>query len=312
VMALVRSEERGPRAPLLSSNRWYRLVRHLTGYIFLAPMIVILGLFVVFPIVYVLYLSLFRVDLLAGTWTFAGLDNYRYLLEDMKVRYALRNTITYAAVVVPTQTVIALLLAAILNTGIRGREFFRVAYFVPTVTSSAVLTLIFMWMYSKTGLLNAILNRLGLPGYDWLNDPRIALVSIMIMNIWSTVGQYMVIYLAALQDIPRTLYEAARVDGASWWQQLRYVTLPMLKPATNFVVIMGIIGTLQLFDQAFIFSDGSGGPNNATLTMVLYIYQNAFRNFDFGYAGALSFVLAVVIMIGTVLYRALAGEGRYR
>lgn len=95
-------------------------------------------------------------------------------------------------------------------------------------------------------------------------------------------------------------------------EQLRYVTLPMLKPATNFVVIMGIIGTLQLFDQAFIFSDGSGGPNNATLTMVLYIYQNAFRNFDFGYAGALSFVLAVVIMIGTVLYRALAGEGRYR
>ena len=308
----VRREEGDRCAPLRSSSRGYRLGRHLAGYTFLAPMIIVMGVFVVFPILYVLYLSLFRVDLLAGTWTFAGLDNYRYLLEDVKVRYALRNTITYAAVVVPTQTVIALLLAAILNTGIRGREFFRVVYFVPTVTSSAVLTLIFVWMYSKTGLLNAILNRLGLPGYDWLNDPRIALVSIMIMNIWSTVGQYMVIFLAALQDIPRTLYEAARVDGAGWWPQLRYVTLPMLKPATNFVVIMGIIGTFQLFDQAFIFSDGSGGPNNATLTMVLYIYQNAFRNFDFGYAGALSFVLALIIMIGTVLYRALAGEGRYR
>ncbi|PMB30340.1 sugar ABC transporter permease, partial [Fischerella thermalis CCMEE 5319] len=173
--------------------------------------------------------------------------------------------------------------------------------------SSAVLTLIFMWIYNTDGLLNDFLAFVGLPTYNWLGDPAVALKGIMIMNIWSTAPFYMVIYLAALQDIPQSLYEAAELDGANDWQKFIYVTIPMLKPVTFFVVAMGIIGTFQLFDQSYIFSNGNGGPNNATLTVVLLIYQAVFRNLQMGYGAAIAFLLAMVIVIITLVQRRIFG-----
>nr|WP_026087423.1 sugar ABC transporter permease [Chlorogloeopsis fritschii] len=287
--------------------RW-KIKEDLPGYLFMMPAILVLGTFVVLPIIWAVFLSLHKVQLLGGIkYEFIGLRNFTRLVEDERVWIALKNTAEYVAIVVPTQTVLALVLAVTLNSGIRGKNLWRILYFLPTVTSSAVLTLIFMWIYNTNGLLNDVLAFLGLPTYNWLGDPAVALKGIMIMNIWSTAPFYMVIYLAALQDIPQFLYEAAELDGANDWQKFIHITIPILKPVTFFVVAMGIIGTFQLFDQSYIFSNGTGGPNNATLTVVLLIYQAVFRNLQMGYGAAIAFLLAVVIITITLIQRRLFG-----
>ncbi|WP_413199020.1 carbohydrate ABC transporter permease [Nostoc piscinale] len=287
--------------------RW-NLTENLAGYLFLAPTLLVLGTFVVLPILYAVFLSLHKVQLLGGIeYQFIGFRNFSRLVEDERVWIALKNTAEYVAIVVPSQTILALVLAVTLNSGIRGKNWWRILYFLPTVTSSVVLTLIFMWIYNTDGLLNDVLAFVGLPTYNWLGDPNVALKGIMIMNIWSTAPFYMVIYLAALQDIPQKLYEAAELDGANTWQQFIYITIPILQPVTFFVVAIGIIGTFQLFDQSYIFSGGTGGPNNATLTLVLLIYQAVFRNLQMGYAAAIAFLLALVIITITLIQRRLFG-----
>lgn len=286
-------------------NRWQNAI----GYLFLSPALMVLIVFVVLPILYALFLSAHRVQLLGEiSYKFVGWRNFSRLLEDDRVWIALRNTANYVAIVVPSQTILALLLAVTLNAGIKGKTWWRIIFFLPTITSSAVLTLIFMWIYNSNGLLNAVLAFLGLPTYNWIGDPAVALQGIMIMNIWSTAPFFMVIYLAALQDISASVYEAATVDGANSWQKFWFITLPLLKPVTFFVTTMGVIGTFQLFDQSYIFSNGSGGPNNATLTVVLLIYQYVFRDLQMGYAAAIAFLLAVVIIGITVLQRQLFGR----
>lgn len=292
-------------------NRRWKIQDSLVGYLFMMPTILVLGTFVLLPIFYAVFLSLHKVQLLGGIdYEFIGLRNFQRLLTDGRVGIALKNTAEYVVIVVPSQTILALVLAVTLNSGIRGKNWWRILYFLPTVTSSAVLTLIFMWIYNTDGLLNDFLSFLGLPTYNWLGDPRVALKGIMIMNIWSTAPFYMVIYLAALQDIPQRLYEAAEIDGANWWQKFIYITIPLLQPVTFFVVAIGIIGTFQLFDQSYIFSGGTGGPNNATLTVVLLIYQTVFRYLQMGYAAAIAFLLAVIIIIVTILQRQLFGGER--
>ncbi|MFS0513431.1 carbohydrate ABC transporter permease [Nostoc sp. UIC 10607] len=293
-----------------SNPRW-NITENLAGYMFMMPTILVLGTFVVLPILYAVFLSLQKVQLLGGIeYEFIGFRNFTRLAEDERVWIALRNTAEYVAIVVPTQTILALILAVTLNSGIRGKNWWRILYFLPTVTSSAVLTLIFMWIYNTDGLLNDFLTFVGLPTYNWLGDPAVALKGIMIMNIWSTAPFFMVIYLAALQDIPQTLYEAAELDGANGWQQFIHITLPLLKPVTFFVVAVGVIGTFQLFDQSYIFSGGTGGPNNATLTVVLLIYQAVFRNLQMGYAAAIAFLLAAVIIAITLIQQRLFGGER--
>ncbi|XHX78148.1 MAG: carbohydrate ABC transporter permease [Stenomitos frigidus ULC029] len=282
-----------------------------TGYLFMAPTILIAGVFLLLPIGYAVALAFQKVQLLGEvSYRFVGLKNFARMAQDDRVWIALKNTAEYVAIVVPLQTVLALTLALILNSQIKGRSWFRVAFFLPTVTSSAVLTLIFMWIYNRNGLLNGILSFLHLPTHNWLGDPAVALKGIMIMNVWSTAPLFMVIYLAALQGVPETLYEAAMLDGANRWEKFLYITLPFLQPVTFFVIVMGIIGTFQLFDQSYIFSAGSGGPNNSTLTIVLLIYQYAFKNLDMGYALALTLVLAAVLMLSTIIQRALFKEER--
>jgi len=289
-------------------NPKWNITENLAGYLFMTPTILVLGTFVVLPILYAVFLSLQKVQLLGGIeYEFIGFRNFTRLVEDERVWIALRNTAEYVAIVVPSQTVLALILAVTLNSGIRGKNSWRILYFLPTVTSSAVLTLIFMWIYNTDGLLNDFLAFVGLPTYNWLGDPAVALKGIMLMNIWSTAPFYMVIYLAALQDIPQTLYEAAELDGANGWKQFIHITIPLLKPVTFFVVAIGVIGTFQLFDQSYIFSAGTGGPNNATLTVVLLIYQAVFRNLEMGYAAAIAFLLAAIIIVITLIQRRLFG-----
>lgn len=292
--------QRQPRSPVRET---------LVGYLFMSPALLVLGTFTVLPILYAIFLSFQHVQLLGGiAYEFVGFRNFARLAEDDRVWIALKNTAEYVAIVVPAQTILALLLAVTLNAGIKGKRWWRIIYFMPTVTSSAVLTLIFMWIYNTNGLLNNFLALIRLPTYNWLGDPAVALKGIMLMNIWSTAPFYMVIYLAALQDLPRSVYEAAEIDGATEWQKFFSITLPLLKPVTFFVVAMGIIGTFQLFDQSYIFSSGSGGPNNATLTVVLLIYQYVFRDLQMGYAAAIAFLLATVIILVTLVQKQVFGS----
>jgi multiple sugar transport system permease protein len=281
-----------------------RVREALTGYSFMIPTLLVMGTFVILPILYALFLAFHKVRILGDfSYRFIGFKSFIRMVADERVWIALKNTAEYVAIVVPIQTILALILALILNSKIKGKNGFRIIFFLPTVTSSAVLTLIFMWIYNSNGLLNNFLALFGLPTYNWIGDPGVALKAIMIMNIWSTAPFFMVIYLAALQDIPVSLYEAATLDGVSKWDQFISITVPLLKPVTFFIVVMGVIGTFQLFDQSYIFSAGSGGPNNSTLTVVLLIYQYAFKSLDMGYAAALALMLAAVIMIATLIQR---------
>jgi multiple sugar transport system permease protein len=298
-MLQIRRRRRNPRL---------NITENLSGYLFITPTILVIGTFVVLPILYAVFLSLHKVQLLGEIkYQFIGFRNFTQLVDDERVWIALSNTLQYVVVVVPSQTILALILAVTLNSGIRGKNWWRIIYFLPTVTSSAVLTLIFMWIYNTDGLLNDFLAFLRLPTYNWLGDPAVALKGIMVMNIWSTAPFYMVIYLAALQDISQTLYEAAELDGANEWQKFIRITVPLLKPVTFFVMAVGVIGTFQLFDQSYIFSNGNGGPNNATLTIVLLIYQAVFRNLQMGYAAAIAFLLAAVIITTTLVQRRFFG-----
>ncbi|PLR76464.1 sugar ABC transporter permease [Bacillus sp. V3-13] len=280
------------------------------GYTFMTPALFVLLLFIIGPIFYIIFLSFHKVQLLGNiSYDFVAFDNFTRILDDTRAKIALWNTFKYVIIVVPCQTLLALILAATLNAGLKGQTFFRIVYFLPTLTSSAVLTLIFMWMYNKEGLINNVLDFIGLPTYNFLGDPNIALNAIMIMNIWSTAPFFMVIYLAALQGIPDSLYEAAELDGANVFHKFWHITVPNLRPVTSFVAIMGLIGTFQLFDQSYIFSAGSGGPDNSTLTVVLLVYQYAFKTLGtMGYAAALSFLLALVILIATLLQRKFSKE----
>jgi multiple sugar transport system permease protein len=201
--------------------------------------------------------------------------------------------------VVPTQTLLALLLALAVNQEIPARGFFRAAFYIPAITSSVVTSVIFLWIYSKPGLLNYLLSGFGVVGPDWIGSPKYALSAIMALNVWTTSGYFMVAFLAGLQSIPTTLYEAARVDGAGAWARFRYITVPSLKPTLFFVVTLGLIGSFQVFDQIYMMS--AGGPVNATTTLSYFIYISAFRYFRFGYAAAAAVMLFVIILLVTRL-----------
>lgn len=282
------------------------------GWSFLTPALVIVSVFVFASVVFAIYLSFNKVNLFTGEYEFVGFKNYTRVFTDAQSKIAFKNTLTFAAVVVPIQTIVSLVMAAVLNSKIRGRFQFRVIFFLPTLASSAALTMIFMFLFSVTGPVNSIALDLGIidEAINFLNDPDFSLKVIMAMNIWSTVPFYMTIYLAALQDIPKTTYEAAQIDGANAFQRFIYVTVPQVKSVTTFVILMGIIGTLQMFDQAFIFSNGSGGPENSTLTVALLIYRNAFGTSNtMGFAAALAIVLAILILVLSLSAKKINREG---
>ncbi len=273
----------------------------IAAYILLSPYLFVFLVFNVFAIAYALYLSFTYFDLFSPP-RWIGLGNYLYLLRDnLFLQKAIPNTLKYVAVVVPVQTVISLLLAFALDQEIKFRRFFRTLFYVPSVTSSVVISLIFLWLFKKTGVINQIL---GL-SIDWLTSPTFALPTIMIVNIWATTGTMMVIFLAGLQDIPVTYYEAAMIDGANRWQMLRHITIPLLRPVIFFVVTMGVIGCFQVFDQIYVMT--AGGPLDSTTTIAYLIYKWAFQSTTpfMGRASAVAFVLAGMILLVTVIQRRL-------
>jgi multiple sugar transport system permease protein len=275
------------------------------GYMFIAPALIFFAIFTVYPVFYGAFLSLFRIRTVnIDDRTFVGLDNFAKVIGADDFHTALWNTARFAFFVVTLQTILALLLAVAVNQKIKGRTFFRTAFFFPSISSSVVISIIFLWVFNKFGLLNYFLSLIGINGPVWVDDPNTALPAIMGLNIWTTAGTMMVIYLAAIQDIPGHLYEAASVDGATPVQQFFKITVPMIAPTTFFIVTLGLIGTFQMFDQAFVISAGSGGPEKSTLTAVFYIYQQAFKERNsMGVACAGAVVLFAIIFVLTLIQR---------
>ena len=259
------------------------------AWLFLGFPLMLITIFVFFPIAYSFFISFFDWNLVTNQRNFIGLGNYTKLFGDSLFWKSTRNTVFYTIGVVPIQTFLALFLAFVMNQKIRGRAFFRVAFYIPAITSSVVTSTLFIALFSKQGIVNQLS---GLDN-DWLTNPRTAMLTIMANNIWTTSGYFMVSFLAGLQSIPDSLYEAARIDGASTWQQFWKITVPMVRPVTYFVLVLGLIGCFQVFDQIFIMS--AGGPVNSTTTMSYYVYVNGFKYFKLGYAAAAAIVLAVLI-----------------
>jgi multiple sugar transport system permease protein len=323
----------------------------LWGWLFVSPMVVVLGLFLVLPIVMALWVSLLHWDgqsnPFSGQADFAGLDNYRTLftvdgLDRTLFATALRNNAYYVLLTVPLQTGLALGLALIVNQKIiRGRGALRTMFFFPSVTSSIAVSTVFLFLFQGSGAVNGLLSWIGVKGpnwfsdqrgvlslvlgglgvvdpdrpagllaqhsalglswFQWLSGPSVAMCTIILLSVWTTSGTFMVIFLAALQDIPRELEETAALEGVNRRQLLRYVTLPALRPVLFLVLTLGLISTWQVFDQVYVM--GQGAPGNTTLTPAFLSYSSGFDNADFGQGAAIAFVLLVLILVLTALQR---------
>jgi multiple sugar transport system permease protein len=275
---------------------WQQPRKWISGYLFAGPAIILIIIFSLVAIVFSLYVSFFQYDVISQNRPFVGLANYREaLFKDRLFWTSLKNTTYYVIGVVPGITIIAFLLALAGHNVRRGRGAFRTIYILPSITPAVAMALVWVWMYSPRGMFNQILGAFGITGPNWLMDFRLAMPSVIIMSIWLSVGYYTVIYLAGMADIPPEFYDAARVDGASSWQEIRYVTIPLLRNVTSFVTITLGIFAFQVFQQVYIMT--RGGPGDATVTMQLLIFRNGFQYFRMGYAAAISWLLFVVIFI---------------
>jgi multiple sugar transport system permease protein len=277
----------------------------LFGYAALIPYTVGFLVFVAGPLLYSLWLSFNNYQILKSP-SWVGLDNYRSLVDDPLFWKSLQNTAIYSLVSVPLGVVIGYTIALLLNQKVFGLSFWRTIYYVPSIVPVLATSYLFSWMFnSDVGLVNLWLKGIGIRGPNWFGDPSWALPTFIIISLWGA-GGGMVLYLAAMQGVPTTLYDAAKVDGASAWQRLWNVTIPMTSPTVLFMFMMGIIGSFQVFTQVFVIS--GGGPVNATLMYVLYLYMNGWQFFKMGYAAALAWVLFALILVLTLLTLKLSGR----
>lgn len=270
-----------------------------TAWGFLAPSLIHLIVFTAGPLLFALFISFHRWDLLDPVKPFVGLGNYAELMRDRSFLNALVNTALYS-LYVPVTMVLALGAALALNQPLRGIGALRTIVFMPYVASFVALAIVWQWMFNYDfGLLNRLLSGVRLPPIDWLGDPRTALAAVMVVSAWVQLGYQMVIYLAALQGIPETLYEAARLDGADYWQRFRHITVPLLRPATIYILVTGIIWSFQVFTLIYVMTEG--GPLHSTEVVVYQIYQNAWEFRRMGYAAAMSWILFGLLFFVTLL-----------
>lgn len=276
--------------------------------VFLLPWLLTFGIFALYPLVDSFWVSFTRYNPIQGPPVFIGLDNYARLLRDPVFWTSLRNTLIFVVGTIPLTTVGALLVALALNRHLPMKALFRAAWFMPTIVSMVVVSLVFKNFYSPFGFLNAIAKLLGFSGHPWLQDPNTALGAVMLMDVWAAVGYYAVIFLAGLQAIPAELYEAAALDGGSGWRKHWHITLPLLKSTTLFILVINTIRSFQVFIEIFVMT--RGGPLNSTLTTVYYLYDRAFNSFELGYASALAWALFAVTLGASLVYvRVLRNRG---
>lgn len=269
------------------------------GYLFILPAFLIIGIFSLYPIINGLFLSFCSWDGL-GEVKFNGIENYIAMCSDEVFGTALLNTLIFVVGTVPAIVVLSLLFAYLLNQKIVGKKLFRSIYFLPSVTSGVAIAMIWKWIFNDTtGLLNSFLYFLGLDPVNWITSSQFSLLSVMIMSVWKSLGTNIIIMLAALQGVPRDLYEAAGMDTKSGFQKLIHITVPMISPTIFLIMVMSVINAFQAFDQVLALT--AGGPGNSSMVVVLYIYNQAFKNFNMGYASTLAYALFLIILAVTVI-----------
>jgi multiple sugar transport system permease protein len=292
---------------------WRQMRKQWSAYLFLAPTMILFGIFTVAAVIYAFYLSFHEWNILEPAKPFVGLDNYSRLLGDERFGGAIVNTLYYTAASVPLTMGLGLLIALLLNNQIRARGFFRTLFYLPVVTPLVIAAIIWKWVYNGDfGLLNYYLIQLGVIDEPllWLADPNLAMPAVIITSVWKSVGFSMVVYLAGLQSIPEDFYDAAKVDGAVGWQRLKDITIPLLSSTTLFLAVVSVLGAFQVFTEIFIMTNG--GPLGRTTTIVYHIYQTAFKFFDMGYASAMAFgMFAMMFVFTLVQLRVMRGEVEY-
>lgn len=280
--------------PIVNKSK-FKIDSNNAPYFFILPIIILFLIFMVYPIIYSLILSFQKFD--NGKYIFAGLENYKMLFKDDVFIQGLENTFIYLIIQVPIMILLALILATLLNSKfIKFKQFFRISFFLPALIGLVAYSIVFkLFLNTDFGFINYVLRLFHLPIVDWLNGQFSSKISIILAITWRWTGYNMVILLAALQGIPDDIYEACDIDGANAIQKFLFVTVPLVKPVILFCTITSTIGTLQLFDEPYILT--GGGPSNATITVAQYLYNTGFRYFNFGYAAAISYVIALIIAI---------------
>lgn len=282
-----------PTVPVVRSR--VRRRELITAVVMLAPSLLFLAAFTYWPIVRSLMYGFFDVQLGSTEIFFVGWENYQRLWHDALFWQSLRNTVVYMVITVPTSIGLALLLAVALDRKLRGTALYRSIFFYPVMVPSVAAGMVWVFLYAPGyGPINGLMDMLGLPKLEWLYDRQWALPAIIFMSIWKYAGYFMLILLAALQLVPRDLYEAARLDGVSGFRQLVHITVPLISPTLYFVVIIGVLHSYQIFDYVFVMTQG--GPADATNVLTFYIYQNAFQFQDIGTASAIANILLLVVM----------------
>lgn len=275
-----------------------RMRDNLAGFLFISPWLLHFFALIAFAMLFSLGISLTETDLLTG-YKFVGLSNYTRMWEDELFWKSLRVTAYYTFTLVPISIVIALSIALLMNQKIAFQGIWRTLYYLPSVVQGVAVAILWGYVLNpRFGLLNLALARIGIEGPRWLFSEQWAVPGFILMGLWGA-GGAMLLYLAGLQGIPTALYEAAEIDGANSWHRFWNITIPMLTPTIYFNLLINIIGSFQVFTQAYVLTQG--GPNNATLTQVLYLYRKGFQDFQFGYASALAWALFLIIMVFTIL-----------
>ncbi|MFH0881356.1 MAG: sugar ABC transporter permease [bacterium] len=278
-------------------------LRNRSGYGLMSPYFLFFLFFVGYPLLFSLVLVFHRWSIV-GPLEWIGLDNFREMLGDGLFWKAMGNTLLFISIHIPLQIATALLLAIVLNQRLLIRGFFRAAFFLPVVVSGVAVTILWKQFYgTDIGLFNQLLGHIGINRIPWITSPQWAMPSIAIMATWKNVGLYIIIFLAGLQGVPRSLYEAAEMDGANTWQKFRYITVPAINPAMVMVVILSTINGFNLFIEPYVMT--GGGPMHSTLSGVLYVYKQAFNFFRMGYAATIGFSIAAIIMIVVLIQRKL-------
>ena len=272
------------------------------AWIMIAPTMIGLIVLNIIPIFQTFYLSFFKSGAFGKGNIFVGLENYTRMFQDPQVWHAVRNTLVYTIGVVPITIILALLVAVLLNGKLKGKGIYRTIYFIPMVAAPAAVTMVWKWLYNKDyGLINHALGCIGIDKINWIDDPRIAMISIIIIGVWSTLGYSMVLLLAGLQEIPRDYYEAANIDGASKINQFFNITVPLLSPTLFFVLVTSIITAMQVFDVIYMMIDITSPAYESTVSLVYLFYNNSFKYSNKGYGSAIVMLLLAIIMIITII-----------
>ncbi|MGE7023207.1 carbohydrate ABC transporter permease [Solibacillus cecembensis] len=269
-----------------------------TAWLFMGPGLILLALFTFWPIIYSVPLAFTNYSVIDET-SFVGFENFKRAFSDVNFIASVKNSLLYM-IIVPFIQILSILMAILVNRKIAGIKFFRAAFYIPVVTSMVAVSIIWGWLMSSNGVLNYMLLSIGILNekINWLSDKDTALWALMFITLWKGLGYYMMIYLAGLQAVPTDCIEAAKIDGASNFQVIRKITIPLLKPYVFFCTLISLMSAIRVFDEVFVLT--SGGPGNETLTSSLYIYQQGFEVFEFGYSSALGLIISFIIMFFSI------------